>query len=188
MCVNISSIKRIFSNQSLYFPDIPCIKEIRLVLKDLNRTYTGIQLWLLYWVAILIVISSTDNSYRTKACRSISNAVCLHMLWIILAALRQFDCFCPSPRYVCAGIKTGLLWKPARLCFQHQIFTCSEVLWSFFAFRPGSRPTSCWMSANLCSCSAVASECDHFVGFIAGSKRNYFLISPWDLRFSQRWQ
>ena len=25
MCVNISSIKRIFSNQSHYFPDIPCI-------------------------------------------------------------------------------------------------------------------------------------------------------------------
>ena len=28
MCVNISSIKRIFSNQSHYFPEIPCISEV----------------------------------------------------------------------------------------------------------------------------------------------------------------
>ena len=31
MCVNISSIKRIFSNQSHYFPDIPCIYSTNIV-------------------------------------------------------------------------------------------------------------------------------------------------------------
>ena len=32
MCINISSIKRIFSNQSLYFPDMPCVSLLPLYL------------------------------------------------------------------------------------------------------------------------------------------------------------
>ena len=35
MCVNISSIKRIFSNQSHYFPDIPCNVEKIMGLFDI---------------------------------------------------------------------------------------------------------------------------------------------------------
>lgn len=105
-------------------------------------------------MAILLVISRTYTSYRTKACTTVPNAVCLHKPWIILATLQESDRFSPCPRYICTGIKTGL-WKPEQLCFQHQIFTCSEVLWSYFAFRPGNRPTSCWMSADLCICSSI---------------------------------
>ena len=34
MCVNISSIKRIFSNQSHFFPDIPCIYNRKLFVES----------------------------------------------------------------------------------------------------------------------------------------------------------
>lgn len=52
--------------------------------------------------------------------------------------------------------------------FQHQIFKCSDVLWSFFSFRPGNRPTSCWRSENLCNYRVITSDCEHYsFGFIA---------------------
>jgi hypothetical protein len=155
-----------------------------------------------YWISeyegtpVLLVISGTDTNYRNIACRTIRNAVCLHLLWIFLTPLLQPDRLCDV--HVTSALKTKEkrkekekrgLWRPAQLCFQHQIFTCSEVLWSFFAFRPENKPISCWLSAYLCSCSAIASGCVHLLLCCnARQLSEHFLISSWDLRFSQWWQ
>ena len=45
MCVNISSIKRIFSNQSHYFPDIPCTFNVKLWRVRLTAVDTKTQQW-----------------------------------------------------------------------------------------------------------------------------------------------